>query len=98
MDVANAPRGFFAHFAGIDDPRVEKTRQHALIDILAIALLSVICGADGWTDIELFGRAREAWLRTFLSLATPRAAGPVPGGLAQGGTARIRRHGRGRPG
>jgi predicted transposase YbfD/YdcC len=69
MDVANAPRGFFAHFAGIQDPRVERTRQHALIDILAIALLSVICGADGWTDMELFGRAREAWLRTFLSLA-----------------------------
>ena len=32
------------------------------------ALCAVLCGADSWVDVELFGRAKEAWLRTFLSL------------------------------
>jgi hypothetical protein len=36
------------HFAEIDDPRIERTKRHKLIDILTIAILAVICGAEGW--------------------------------------------------
>jgi len=39
-----------------------------LLDILVIAICAVICGADSWEDIELFGRAKEEWLRGFLEL------------------------------
>jgi predicted transposase YbfD/YdcC len=39
-----------------------------LIDIVTITILAVICGADDWTDIEVFGKVREAWLRQFLEL------------------------------
>jgi predicted transposase YbfD/YdcC len=50
------------------DPRTGPAKQHLLIDILTIALLAVICGADDWVAVHDFGVAREAWLRTFLSL------------------------------
>src|SRR5690606_26128869 len=35
---------------------------------LIIAILATICGADGWTEIERFGQAKESWLKTFLKL------------------------------
>ena len=56
------------HFAGLDDPRVERTKDHQLLDILTIALCAVLCGADCWTECEAFGRAKLAWLRTVLAL------------------------------
>src|SRR5713226_1733336 len=57
-----------AHFATLPDPRVERTRRHALLDLLTIALCAVICGADSWVEVEHFGYAKEAWLRSFLAL------------------------------
>jgi hypothetical protein len=56
------------HFSKVSDPRVERTKEHKLIDIIAIAICAVICGAEGWTDIELFGKSKLAWLKTFLEL------------------------------
>ena len=56
------------HFGSIPEPRLERTRLHELLDILVIAICAVICGADSWEDIEDFGKAKEAWLRTFLQL------------------------------
>src|SRR3712207_1166867 len=56
------------HFAALDDPRLDRTKQHALLDIIVIAVCAVICGADSWVDIEAFGNAKQAWLRTFLAL------------------------------
>jgi predicted transposase YbfD/YdcC len=56
------------HFAGLQDPRVDRTKRHQLVDIIVISIVAVICGADGWDDIVIFARAREAWLRTFLEL------------------------------
>ena len=56
------------HFANLDDPRLDRTRLHELIDILVIAICAVICGADDWVDVEAFGKAKETWLRTFLEL------------------------------
>jgi len=38
------------------------------MDILTIALLAVICGADGWAAVAAYGRAKEKWLKTFLEL------------------------------
>lgn len=55
-------------FGKIKDPRVERTRQHKLIDILIIAICAVICGAEGWGEIEQFGREKREWLTTFLEL------------------------------
>ena len=56
------------HFESVEDPRIERSKQHLLIDILTVAILAVICGADGWVGIETYGRAKYDWLKTFLEL------------------------------
>jgi predicted transposase YbfD/YdcC len=56
------------YFSSLTDPRVERTREHSLEDILFIATASVICGAEGRNEMEAFGRAREDRLKTFLRL------------------------------
>ena len=55
-------------FVDLKDPRVQASCDHLLMDILAIAILAVACGADDWTDLETFGRLRHEWLKTFLKL------------------------------
>jgi predicted transposase YbfD/YdcC len=57
------------YFSEISDPRVERTKLHLLTDILVIAICAVICGADTWVELEAYGRAKEQWLRQFLTLA-----------------------------
>jgi predicted transposase YbfD/YdcC len=59
---------FTKHFAGLPDPRVNRTKKHRLDDILAITLCAVLCGADSFEEIERFGDARRDWLGTFLAL------------------------------
>jgi predicted transposase YbfD/YdcC len=56
------------YFSGLSDPRIERTKAHLLDDIIFIAIVSVICGAETWNDMEEFGKSRQAWLRTFLKL------------------------------
>ena len=56
------------HFAQMSDPRVERTRRHKLIDIITIAICAVICGADTWVEIEIYGQAKHGWLKQFLEL------------------------------
>jgi predicted transposase YbfD/YdcC len=55
-------------FAELPDPRIERSKRHQLLDIIAIALCAVLCGADSWVDVALFGRSKESWLRQFLAL------------------------------
>jgi predicted transposase YbfD/YdcC len=56
------------HLAELTDPRTDRTRLHDLLDIVAIAICAVTAGADSWDDIEDFGHAKHAWLKTFLAL------------------------------
>jgi predicted transposase YbfD/YdcC len=56
------------YLAQVPDPRIERTREHPLVNILVIALLAVLCGADSFTSIEEFGRAKKEFLETFLDL------------------------------
>src|SRR5215470_276989 len=56
------------HFAGVEDPRVERRREHQLMDIFVIAISAVVCGANDWVAVETFGKAKENWLRKFLAL------------------------------
>jgi hypothetical protein len=56
------------HFEDIDDPRIERTKRHKLGDILTIAILAVICGAESWVGMESFGQAKEKWLKRILEL------------------------------
>ena len=56
------------YFDPLPDPRRDHTRRHKLVDIVTIAICAVIAGADDFEAIAAFGRANEAWFRTFLEL------------------------------
>jgi predicted transposase YbfD/YdcC len=55
-------------FRDMPDPRMVGKVSHKLHDILVITVCAVLCGLDHWTQIEDFGKAHEAWFRTFLDL------------------------------
>lgn len=55
-------------FATLPDPRVDRTKDHLLLDIVLIAICAVVCGAEGWVEVAEFGEAKEAWFRRFLKL------------------------------
>jgi predicted transposase YbfD/YdcC len=56
------------HFCDLEDPRIDRAKLHKLLDIVVIAICAVICGADGWVEVELFGNAKWEWLKRFLEL------------------------------
>ncbi|MBI4952171.1 MAG: ISAs1 family transposase [Myxococcales bacterium] len=62
------PAALLQYFAGVPDPRIERSRLHPLASVLILSLCAVICGADSFVAIERFGRAKEQWLKTFLDL------------------------------
>lgn len=66
--MINPLSDLWKHFEPIDDPRVHYLIEHQLQDILIITILAVICGADTWVEIEEYGRSKQSWLETFLSL------------------------------
>jgi predicted transposase YbfD/YdcC len=59
----------FQCFKDLPDPRQDMNKKHLLLDIVAITIIGVIAGFEGWDDIERFARARESWLRQFLVLS-----------------------------
>jgi predicted transposase YbfD/YdcC len=60
--------GFRACFADLEDPRSGNAQRHELDEIVMIALLATLCGAESCVDMALFGRSKEAMLRRFLQL------------------------------
>src|SRR5437879_11712708 len=56
------------HFQTLEDPRLERTKKHTLLDILVIALCTLLTGGEGFQDMELFGKSKRVWLQTFLAL------------------------------
>lgn len=55
-------------FAQVEDPRMERTKLHRLRDIIILAICGVLCGAEGWAEIEEFGKAKEAFFTELLAL------------------------------
>jgi predicted transposase YbfD/YdcC len=64
----HAISGLAGHFSILVDPRVNRTRDHELIDVLVIGLCCVICGGESFYDMEHFGKAKLDWFKTFLKL------------------------------
>ena len=56
------------HFQTLADPRLERSRLHDLLDIVALTICAVICGADSWVDVHKYGSAKHDWLKGFLRL------------------------------
>lgn len=56
------------YFSSLEDPRIERTKSHLLSDIIFITIAAVICGAETWNDIELYGNTKKKWLKKYLKL------------------------------
>ena len=56
------------YFGTLEDPRIDRCKRRQLLDIIAIAICAVICGADSWVYIELFGKSKLECFQTFLEL------------------------------
>jgi predicted transposase YbfD/YdcC len=56
------------HFGDMPEPRVEGRCEHRLVEIIIVAICGVLCGANSWSEIEQYGRTKEAFLRQFLKL------------------------------
>ena len=67
--MQESPGGFIMdYFQELADPRIDRCKRHQLLEIIAIAICAVICGADSWVHVVLFGKSKEEWFRTFLEL------------------------------
>jgi len=56
------------YFAALHDPRVERSREHLLEEILLISIAAVLSGTESWNDIADYGLDKQEWLKTFLQL------------------------------
>ncbi len=55
-------------FSKVENSRINRTKPHKLIDIILFTVCAVLCGANDWVNIGLFGKAKEAWFLKFLEL------------------------------
>ena len=58
---------FIAAFESVPDPRAENVR-HDLVEILIVAFVAVLCGAQGCSEMAEFGRAKLKFFKRFLKL------------------------------
>lgn len=56
------------HFQTLPDPRTQREPEHQRIDILVVAVCTLLCGGEGFNDMEDFGAAKHDWFKTFLEL------------------------------
>ena len=68
LNILKTTNQFKSIFSNIDDPRSDINKLHNLEDILLIGIISVICAADTWKDMEAYAKAKEEFLRTFMDL------------------------------
>jgi predicted transposase YbfD/YdcC len=62
------PQSLLAHFQALPDPRINRRLDHDLIDVLVIAICTLLCGGETFNDMADFGLAKQAWFQTFLTL------------------------------
>jgi predicted transposase YbfD/YdcC len=63
-----AKTSLVAHFAQVLDPRINRRKDHDLVDILVIAVCTLLCAGETFNDMEDFGKAKYEWFKTFLGL------------------------------
>jgi len=59
---------FHQSFGSLHDPRVNRCKRHALLDIIILSVLAVLCGAESYDSIELFGKVNIEFLKQFLTM------------------------------
>jgi hypothetical protein len=68
MNTSLHPASLVECLAEVTDPRLDRCRRHKLIDLLVIAVCAMLCGAEGFIEMEEFGLSRREWLAGFLEL------------------------------
>ena len=61
-------RSLIEHFSGITDPRVDRRKLHDLTELIVVAIVSIVGGADSFDDIELFAESHFDWFKKFIKL------------------------------
>lgn len=56
-------------FHALSDPRMNRRKRHALINILTISICAIISGCDDFCAIEEYGKAKQDWFAQFLDLS-----------------------------
>lgn len=64
----NKKSGISAYFSTMKDHRLDRKKKHDMLDIIAITIAAVVCGAEDWYEIEEFAVINESWFKTFLRL------------------------------
>src|SRR5947209_11913325 len=59
---------FAPFFVNLTDPRVQRGKRHSLLELIILAVCATLGNADGWADIERFGKAKLDFFRSFLEL------------------------------
>ena len=60
---------FLDVFEKIEDPRSNKNQLYTISEILLVTLCAVLCGACGWRDVEIYGKAKLNYLRQYLDFS-----------------------------
>jgi predicted transposase YbfD/YdcC len=63
-----AQSSLVAHFGQMADPRIDRRKAHDLVDMLVIAVCTLLCAGESFNDMEDFGKAKQEWFKTFLTL------------------------------
>lgn len=58
--------GFLDFFSQIPDHRVDRRKLHSVEEILLVTFCGMIAGCDSWDDVELFGKTKLDYLRSYL--------------------------------
>jgi predicted transposase YbfD/YdcC len=56
------------HFENLTDWRVDRGKNHELIEMIFLALTATICGAQGWADVERFAKSKIQWFHRYVRL------------------------------
>jgi predicted transposase YbfD/YdcC len=55
-------------FASVEDPRIDRTKLHPLMNVLVMALCGALSGANGWDELATFAESRLSWFETVLEV------------------------------
>src|SRR5512135_2533178 len=63
-----ASKSLVFYLSEVPDPRIDRRRDHDLVDVLVIAVCTLLCAGESFNDMEDFGKAKYEWFKTFLKL------------------------------
>jgi predicted transposase YbfD/YdcC len=54
-------------FEDLEDPRIDRTKKHPLQSIVFLTIAAVVAGADSFTAVADFGKAKAEWIKKHVS-------------------------------